>query len=204
MLLHTMHACTNGPPNISESTASGSDSHSRTGFQTPENGATAPRPIEQVSCSRPVHAGSTRSISRFRSQPSRIPHPHGARKDAFILIRRAARGRAGGTGARAPGARAHAHDAAPALPARSAAALDSSHVRPGCGYGLYPRRITSIDCRGQLSLANCSPPVSAATVKQCMHTRRIMTHDEPRERDVCPSLTTLLYSVCLRHLHASP
>lgn len=72
LLLHTMHACTNGPPNISESTASGSDSHSRTGFQTPENGATAPRPIEQVSCSRPVHAGSTRSVSRFRSQPGRI------------------------------------------------------------------------------------------------------------------------------------
>jgi hypothetical protein len=72
--MHTMHACTNGPPKHIRVYRRRSDSHSRTGFQTPENGAraTAPRPIEQVSCSRPVHAGSTRSISRFRSQPSRI------------------------------------------------------------------------------------------------------------------------------------
>lgn len=147
MLLHTMHACTNGPPNISESTASGSDSHSRTGFQTPENGATAPRPIEQVSCSRPVHAGSTRSVSRFRSQPGRIRMAR-AKTRSFSGARR--EDGPGGQARARHGARAHAHDGAggglpcPALPARSAAALDSSHVRPGCGcgYGLgYPCRI---------------------------------------------------------------
>lgn len=140
MLLHTVHACTNGPPNISESTAGG-QIHTREPVsrlqrteQEQQRRGRSSRSRARGLCTLPARVASedhSPAASAWRAQRRVHSQARGARKDKRAR------------------ATVHGHmrttrqaAACPALPARSAAALDSSHVRPGCGYGLgYPCRI---------------------------------------------------------------